>query len=129
MIAKPFRKEGMLGVAYVKVVAATAQVVQLGDWPFMRSSMHASNRLHPSLLWLEGQFRNLLGRSFDPETLACLMRMEVETVFPGLLETDQSRIAAIVLEHMQAEELGFSEMDLVPTIDSFPLPGSRRSTA
>ncbi|MBX3598206.1 MAG: hypothetical protein KF874_11620 [Rhizobiaceae bacterium] len=67
----------------------------------MGSANSSRNRQHPKLVHLEQQFRELIGRSFDSETLARLMRMEVETLFPGLNERDQEHIADIVLEHMQ----------------------------
>ena len=56
------------------------------------SGHHFPQRLHPKLRHLEHQFRDLLLRPFDPDTLARLMKMEVETAFPGLNERDQEQI-------------------------------------
>lgn len=71
----------------------------------MRSvQLDYSNRLHPKLSRLERQFQELLVRSFDPETLIRLMKMEVETAFPGLGDKDQAEIVNIVLEHMRDAE-------------------------
>lgn len=68
------------------------------------SGHHFPQRLHPKLRHLEHQFRDLLLRPFDPDTLARLMKMEVETAFPGLNERDQEQIVDIVLEHMQFDK-------------------------
>lgn len=70
----------------------------------MCSAQHNfSNGFHPKLARLEELFQDILTRQFDAETLIKLMRMEAETMFPGLTEQDQGQIVDIVLEHMQID--------------------------
>lgn len=83
-----------------------------------------THRLHPRLSRLEALFRELLTRPFDPHTMIRLMRMEVETMFPGLGELDQARIADIVLEQMQVDDPCDAARPLIaPNVIAFPTTG------
>jgi len=83
---------------------------------------HFPQRLHPKLRQLEHQFLDLLVRPFDTNTLARLMRMEVETMFPGLSERDQEQIVDIVLEHMQVDKSRAAKSAAVQPSNIIPFP-------
>lgn len=92
----------------------------------MHSAQQAPS-LHPKLARLKQQFRDLLVRPFDAETQVRLMKMEVESLFPGLNERDQERIVDIVLEHMEVDVPCQRRAALAKRSNVIPFPSTRRA--